>query len=221
MPTPTSAEDSLLTNASLLVRLRNLDDADSWSQFYQTYERAVRGLARKRGLTEAEAEEVAQEVFKRIAETIHTFDRAPRPGSFRSWLYQLARWRSEDKLRERGRIPVQPMDESTGSTSPRPIHRLKSPDDIEQQLETEARQQLMRAALERLQRKVSPRDLQLFQLLVIDDWPVAKVAQFFHVSSTLVYVIRHRVGRQLKAELDRIQKHLGALRENGARPAAE
>lgn len=221
MPTPISADDSLLTHASLLVRLRNLDDADSWTHFYQTYERAVRGLARKRGLTEAEAEEVAQEVFKRISETIHTFDRAPRPGSFRSWLYQLTRWRSEDKLRERGRLTVQPIDESTGSTSPRPIHRIRSPDDVERQLEDEARQQLMRAALDRLQRKVSPRDLQLFQLVAIDEWPVAKVAQFFHVTPTLVYVIRHRVGRQLRAELDRIQKQFEAMRDAAPRRATQ
>jgi RNA polymerase sigma-70 factor (ECF subfamily) len=200
-------DDSLQTHASLLKRLRDLDDAESWSQFYRTYERAVRGLARKRGLSDAEAEEVAQEVFKRIAETIHSFEPASRAGSFRRWLYQLARWRADDKIRERGRIVYEPIgDPSTGLHET--AQRVISPEDVEEALESDARRELTHAALDRLRKKLNPRDLQIFQLLVVDEWPVSKVARFFRLSQASIYVVRHRVGRQLRAELEAIQKRL-------------
>lgn len=201
-------DDSLQTHASLLVRLRDLDDSDSWAEFYRTYERVVRGLARKRGLTDPEAEEVAQDVFKRIAETIHTFERAPRAGSFRRWLYQLARWRADDKLRERGRIDVEPMHDRSGTGSSSRAHHVAAPDDVEQNLEIEARRQLLKAALDRLARRLPPRDLQIFQLLALEEWTAAKVAQFLGVTPSLVYVVRHRVAQQLRTEIELIQKRL-------------
>ena len=203
-------DDSLQTHASLLVRLRDLDDNDSWAEFYGTYERVVRGLARKRGLCDAEAEEVAQEVFKRIADTIHTYERSPRAGSFRRWLFQLARWRADDKIRERGRLEVEPLHDGTGSTAKQTSEKVAAPNDAEEVLEGEARRQLMRAALERIRAKSNPRDIQIFQLLVLDEWPAAKVAQFMNLSPNLVYVVRHRIAQQLRTELEWIQKRLSS-----------
>lgn len=200
-------DDSLKTRASLLARLRDLDDAESWDRFYKTYERAVRGLAKKRGLTEAEAEEVAQEVFKRIAETIHSFEHASRAGSFRRWLYQLARWRSDDKLRERGKLVTEPISDPTTGEGAN-VQRIPAPDDAEEALEADARRQLIRVALERMKQKMSPRDLQIFQMLVVDEWTVAKVAKFFRLAPASIYVVRHRVARQLRVELASIQKRL-------------
>lgn len=204
----TPIEDSLQTRASLLGRLRDLDDADSWSEFYHTYERVVRGLARKRGLSEAEAEEVAQEVFKRIAETIHNFEPGDRVGSFRRWLYQLARWRSDDKIRERGRLDVEPITDSSSSQTSNPTHRIPDSEDADHLAEAEARHQLLRAALDRIQSRVSSRDLQIFQMFVLDEAPASKVAEFFGISTNSVYVVRHRVGLQLRAEIDNINKRL-------------
>jgi len=212
----TPLEDSLLTRTSLLGRLRDLDDADSWGEFYQTYERVVRGLARKRGLTDAEAQEVAQEVFKRIAETIHTFEPSPRVGSFRRWLYQLARWRSDDKIRERGRLPTEPITDGSGSRTTQVAHRIADPDDVHQQLEEEARRQLLAAALDRIRHRVSARDLQIFHMVALDETPAAKVAAFFGVTTNSVYVVRHRVGQQLRTELDNINKRLDP--DAGRRP---
>ncbi len=212
----TPLEDTLRTRASLLGRLRDLDDADSWSEFYHTYERVVRGLARKRGLSDAEAEEVAQEVFKRIAETIHTFEPSDRIGSFRRWLYQLARWRSDDKIRERGRISTEPITERSSSTTSNIAHRVPDPDDLHQQLEVEARRQLLHAALDRIQKRVNPRDLQIFQMFVLDEVPASKVAEFFGVTANSVYVVRHRIGQLLRAELDQINKRLS--QDAGSRP---
>src|SRR5471032_3311695 len=92
---------SLLTRASLLFRLRDWKDAASWEEFYRLYRRLVYGLARRAGLMHDEAEEVTQDVFKRVAETIQNFESDPARGSFRGWLMNLTRWRIADKFRQR------------------------------------------------------------------------------------------------------------------------
>src|SRR5882757_5746859 len=97
------SDDTLRTRVSLINRVKNLTDDRSWSEFFARYQHIVQSLARSRGLSEHEAEDVVQEVFKRIAETIGEFSLAPRPGSFRSWLFQLTRWRADDKMRQKAR----------------------------------------------------------------------------------------------------------------------
>ena len=206
MPSTVYADDSLRTHASLIERLRDLDDNETWSRFYSTYVSAVHSHARKRGLSDAEAEEVAQEVFKRIAETIHNFELGPRAGSFRRWLYQLARWRADDKLRERERLTPD-LVAHTGTTVHHTIG-LGFSNSVEQSLEADARRHLIQAALDRLRNRINPRDLQIFQHLVIEEWPVTRIAEFFRIRPALVYVIRHRVARQLRSELELIERRL-------------
>src|SRR5262245_58373801 len=54
-------DTELKTRASLIERLRDRDDRDSWREFFNRYWKLVYGLAIKSGLTEGEAEEVVQE----------------------------------------------------------------------------------------------------------------------------------------------------------------
>src|SRR5436309_33132 len=77
---------SLLTRPSLLFRVREWNDSASWEEFHRLYRRLIYGRARRAGLAHADAEDVAQDVFKRVAETIHDFDINPERGSFRGWL---------------------------------------------------------------------------------------------------------------------------------------
>ena len=74
---------SLHTRPTLLFRLRDWEDKGSWDEFYRLYRKFVYGLARRGGLTHVEAEEVAQEVFVRVAETIKDFESNRDRGTFR------------------------------------------------------------------------------------------------------------------------------------------
>ena len=59
-----------LTRPSLLFRVREWNDSVSWEEFHRLYRRLIYGRARRAGLSHADAEDVAQDVFKRVAETI-------------------------------------------------------------------------------------------------------------------------------------------------------
>jgi RNA polymerase sigma factor (sigma-70 family) len=199
------AADSLRTRASLLSRVKNLEDARSWEEFFRTYERLVHGLARRRGLNQQEAEDVAQEVFNRVARTIHQFQRAPHAGAFRSWLGRLTKWRADDQ-RRRGREAL-PLHHSShdGEPGTSTLERVPAPDTEWQEFETEARKHLLESLFRQLeQQRVPPKHLQIFQLIVVDGVPATRVAQMFELSTTHVYVIKHRIMQKLRDEVQRL-----------------
>jgi RNA polymerase sigma-70 factor (ECF subfamily) len=197
--------DPLPTRLSLLARVRDLDDAASWAEFFHTYERLVHGLARRRGLTEHEAEDVAQEVFRRLARTLPEFQRGERPGSFRNWLGRLTRWRAEDKLRERARAPRPVGDFASGDDDgPDMVARLPAEPPEDDGFEAEARQHLLDVLFKRLETTVPPRDLQVFQLVALEGMDPDAVARMFNLTRSHVYVLKHRIVKKLREEAARL-----------------
>jgi RNA polymerase sigma factor (sigma-70 family) len=203
---------SLLTRPTLLYRVRDTADRASWDEFHRLYRRLIYGRARRAGLPHADAEEVAQDVFKRVAETIHDFDLNPDRGSFRGWLMKLTHWRIADKFEGRAKIPTHtPSPAPADATGPRTatIERVPAPVDDEDEWDREWREHVLAAAVERLSRRVKPRHFQVFELYVRQSWPVLKVSAHLKVNPASVYLIGHRLTQQLKAEVEKLRTQLG------------
>ena len=66
-------EDSIPTRYSLLSRLQDREDQDSWKDFFDTYWRLIYSFAIKSGLTDAEAQDVVQETVISVAQDIQKF----------------------------------------------------------------------------------------------------------------------------------------------------
>jgi len=201
---------SLLTRPTLLFRVREWQDRASWEEFHRLYRRLVYGRARRAGLSHADAEDVAQDVFKRVAETIKDFDLNPERGSFRGWLMKLTQWRIADKF-ESLRHPAAPaavvdVDPATGGAA---IESVPAPVADEDEWDREWQQHLIAAAAERVARQVNPRHFQVFDLYVLQHWPVLRVANELRVNPASVYLIGHRLTKRLKAEVARLQQQLG------------
>ncbi len=79
------------TRLSLLVRLRDARDDAAWSQFVELYAPLVYGFARKHGLQDADAADLTQDVLQAVSGGLRKLDYDPRRGSFRSWLFTVAR----------------------------------------------------------------------------------------------------------------------------------
>src|SRR5262252_7523567 len=98
-------ESAIPTRYSLLSRLQNRDDDESWKDFFETYWRFIYSVAIKSGLTEPEAQDVVQETVISVAKHIRKFKRDRSLGSFKGWLRNIIRWRIADQLEQRDRPP--------------------------------------------------------------------------------------------------------------------
>src|SRR6267143_6364892 len=92
-PMARNSENLLPTRRSLLNRLKNWDDQESWKDFFDTYWKLIYGVAIKAGLSDAEAEEVVQETVITVAKKIGDFKADPAHGSFKGWLLKITQWR--------------------------------------------------------------------------------------------------------------------------------
>ena len=83
--------DIPITQPTLLLRIRDTEDEASWERFVKIYTPLVFGYCRKRGLQEADASDVAQEVMRTVAQSINRFDYNKKKGTFRGWLLTVTR----------------------------------------------------------------------------------------------------------------------------------
>src|SRR5206468_782748 len=83
--------ESPVTRASLLVRIRDGRDTEAWQEFVRLYAPVIYGFARRRGLQDADAADLMQEVLRSVAAAADRLDYDPRRGTFRAWLFTVTR----------------------------------------------------------------------------------------------------------------------------------
>ena len=74
--------------------------------------------------------------------------------------------------------------------------------------EEEWRSNLLRAAIARIKRRVSPKQFQMFDLYVTQQWPMEQVTAMLDVNPAQVYMAKLRLGRLLKCEVRALQKSM-------------
>ena len=79
------------TQASLLLRVRQLDNREAWKTFVDLYGPLIFWFCQQRGLQEADANDVTQEVFHVVVRAIRSFQYDPQRGRFRNWLGAITR----------------------------------------------------------------------------------------------------------------------------------
>jgi RNA polymerase sigma-70 factor (ECF subfamily) len=193
-------EEFLPTRYSLLSRLQDREDNESWKEFFDTYWRLIYSVARKAGLTEVEAQEAVQETVISVAKDIEKFKRDRRLGSFKGWLRNITRWRIADQLRKRTGL-VGESNRATAEETP------EIPDEkLEARWEEEWQSNLLQAAMERVKKRVREEHYQMFELQVVREWPVRRVAETLGVSAARVYLAKHRVSAMIKKEARALQR---------------
>jgi RNA polymerase sigma-70 factor (ECF subfamily) len=79
----------LTTSTSLIARVRDPQDSQSWQEFVQLYEPLLYSYVRGRGLEASEARDVVQDVFIVLLRALPTFELDNRKGRFKTWLWQV------------------------------------------------------------------------------------------------------------------------------------
>jgi RNA polymerase sigma factor (sigma-70 family) len=203
-----STESEFLpTRITLLSRLRDLEDHGSWQSFFDTYWKLIFKVARRAGLSEAEAHDVVQETVISIAKQMPGFRYDKAQGTFKSWLLTITHRRIHDHFRKRhyhsgGRkiAREQRLDTPLAETQLAPASAL------EVIWAEEWETHVLGAALERVKKEVKPLQFQMFHLHVVKGVKVEEVAERLGVKTAEVYWAKYRLGTKLKKELRAIEQ---------------
>jgi len=112
-------------------------------------------------------------------------------------------WRQGEKERDhRQERPATP----TGET--RVLERIPDQrgDALDAVWDAEWKQHLLKAALRRVHARVSARQFQIYTLAVLQEVPMRTITSALAINAAHVYLAKHRVGRLVKAELQRLSK---------------
>ena len=194
-------DDLLPTRWTLIERLKNWDDQESWRQFFDTYWHLIYRVAKKAGLTDVEAQDIVQETVIAMANKLPGFIYDPKVCSFKTWMLRLTRWRIIDTLRKR--LPQSAPAADSNGTATSALDRI--PDESSLKLDAvwdeEWEKSLLSAALQRVKPHLKPEHYQIFDLYALRQLPVSQVAELMGVSVARIYLVKHRVAALVKREI--------------------
>jgi RNA polymerase sigma-70 factor (ECF subfamily) len=207
---PASPDELIPTRRSLLSRLKDWDDQESWREFFNTYWKLIYGVALKAGLSDAEAQDVVQDTVVAVARKMQDFRYDPAAGSFKNWLLVITRRRIADHQRKQYRQPLLADCSASTGTETDGLERIPAPVDpgIDAIWDAEWEKNLLDAAIERVRLQIDPRQFQIFDCYVLKEWPVKDVTRTLGVSATQVYLARHRISRLIKKEARSLERKM-------------
>ena len=207
---PEARDDWLPTRTSLLRRLKQWEDQESWRDFFNTYWKLIYGTAVKAGLNDAEAQDVVQDTVIAVAKKIEDFKYDPALDSFKGWLLYLTRKRIALHYRKRERDRGGRARDSEVMALTAELERIPDPAgvDLEAIWNEEWEKNITDAALARVKQQVNPKQFQMFNFYVLKQWPVKEVAKTLGVTVAQVYLAKHRISASVKKEVTRLQKGL-------------
>jgi RNA polymerase sigma-70 factor (ECF subfamily) len=198
----TISELDLKTRRSLLSRLRDLDDRESWRTFFDLYWRMLYNVARRAGLADADAQDVVQETVVAVARQMPEFRYDRAKGTFKHWLFRIVRRRVADHLRRvyrqppMGELAFDPLAEDDESAAVVPEDTTG---EFGTAWEQEWEQAVLDTAVARVREQANPKHFQVFDYCVKQGWPAGKVAATLGMNIAQVYLARHRVSHAVKA----------------------
>ena len=189
-----------LTRMTLVTRIKDETDVDAWREFVRLYGPVVYGFARKRGLGDADAADLMQEVLRSVARNAETMAYDPKHGTFRGWLFTVTRDKICTFLAAQKNRPRRTGD--GGFPIPSDPDRETEPDsdwDIEYQ------RQLASKAMDRVKHVFRSPIWQAFWKSAVEDRSARDVGLELKMTPGAVHVAKCRVLTRLHEEVQRLQ----------------
>lgn len=201
---PSDTNPALRTTTKLLDALREQSNEPAWEAIDARYRPVIAGIARRFGLTEADADEVAQHT---LSEFVHAYreGRYERSkGRLSSWILGIAQHTAMEH-RRRARRQATP---DSGRIDAHP-----DPSQIEELWARERDRAVLARAMGVLrdESSVDDRTLLAFELVALRGVPAAEVAAQCSMSVEQVYVAKSRLTRRLR---DLVEQMTAAFEED-------
>lgn len=182
------------TRHSLLVRLQG-KSGDAWSEFLAIYEQAILNYSRSRGLQDADARDVTQEVLAAVTTKIESWDPSAHRGTFRGWLFRVARNIAVDRI-------VAQSKQARASGDTRVAQMLsEAPDRNELESDmfwAEYRRKVFHSAAEQIRPEVKESTWQSFWMTSVEGHKPEDVAAQLGLSLGSVYASKFRIVSRIR-----------------------
>jgi len=190
------------TRYSLLLRIKDPHNHTAWVEFLEIYEPLVYRVARRKGLQDADARNLCQEVFQAVAKSARQWTPEARPSSFRGWLFRVARNVIVDGFRQQQRHL-----RGTGSSDvQRLLENMPAEADIgASEIESEYRRNVLRVAARAIQGEFTTSTWQAFWQTAVNSRGIAEVATELGISTGAVYIARSRIVARLNERVKEIE----------------
>jgi RNA polymerase sigma-70 factor (ECF subfamily) len=191
-----------VTRASLLLRLRDQQDGAAWTQFVDVYGPLVYHYARRRGLQDADAADLTQEVLRSVAQAMRRFHYDRARGNFRGWLFTATRHELA-----RFRAGVQRHPQAGVSDIDRLLEDQQAASGTERdEWDREFDQGLFDWAAQQVRGEVQGPTWEAFWRTAVEHVGPREVADALGMSVGAVYVAKSRVLARLRAVIEEVQE---------------
>jgi RNA polymerase sigma-70 factor (ECF subfamily) len=189
------------TSAALLSRLRvDPGDSQAWAVFVRTYGPRIIEWTRQWGLQDADAHDVTQMVMIQFWRKIQRFQYDPSR-RFRGWLRTLVHsvWCDFLEGRRQGQQGLGGSEDYNG------LESIAARDDLAARLEEEYDRELLRIAMERVQKRVEARTWQAFELLNLEGMTGGEAAARLGMRLGSTFAASSKVRRLIRQEVQRLE----------------
>lgn len=190
------------THESLLLQVRSPENREAWDQFTLIYQPVIYRLARHRGLQDADAQDLAQQVLMAVASTIGTWEKTNESVRFRHWLRRVARNAILNALSR------QPRDRAAGGSSVQELLMEQPNADLESkaQIELEYRREIYLRAARTVRGDIAPETWRAFEVTVIENRSIDEAAVELNKPIGTIYAARSRIMRRLREAVRELEK---------------
>jgi RNA polymerase sigma factor (sigma-70 family) len=205
MVTEKEMKETPLISATLQTRIKDEPDADAWREFVQFYGPVVYRFARKRGLRDADAAALMQEVLRSAARNAIMPEYAPERGISRGRLFPVARNKIGDFLSAQKNYRRQT---GTGETDTTEFQAYSIPDrasEPDPDWDAEYQRQLAAKAMDSVKPEFHSSIWQAFWKAAVDGRPARDVGLELKMSPGAVFVAKSQVLARLNKEVQRLR----------------
>ncbi|AGA28238.1 RNA polymerase sigma factor [Singulisphaera acidiphila] len=185
------------TSPTLMERLRRQPkDARAWDRFVLRYQPKIYGWCRERGLQEADAEDVAQDVIAILTQKMASFRYDPSR-RFRAWLKKITSHALSDLIARRCR--------AVGDRPTPLLESLEDRVDLEKRIDELFDRELLELAMASVRKRVATATWEAFRLTTFEGHSGAEASQRLGIPVASVFVSKHRVQKLLREVIARLE----------------
>jgi RNA polymerase sigma-70 factor (ECF subfamily) len=185
----------------LLLRVRSRTDERAWSEFIEIYTPLIFAFARRRGLQEADAADLAQEVMRAVARHMPGFTYQPDRGTFRSWLFTVTRNKFNNFLNSLRRHP-----QGTGETAVQQHLEAVLCPERDDDWDREYHARLFEWACAQVRSEFQERTWNAFWRTAVEEKSGHEVAGQLQLTVGAVYIARSRVTARIREKIREVSE---------------